>query len=407
MKQTDLVVCELIKSALWKSPVPSNLIGALTISDWNNIYEDIQKQCIELLFADLIKEISIPESVKSNWMTNCYDRIAFNAKLLYLQKDICNLLSCECIDYTILKGYAAAIYYPKPQYRAMGDIDLIVPHKELNHALEVMRIRYGNPTINYMRNDKSVAREFIYAKDEYRIELHRQFSDLPLPCQNDLLNEWIEQDLLSPCIVRSKNNVDFRMLSEEINGLVLLAHISQHLEGGLGLRQIIDWMLYADHCLEDSKWSTFVKKANKLGLETLAITVTKMCQMYMGLSTEKIHWADAAEADLCEELMEFILSCGNFGNKMGINNTVSMVVSQNRSLHVLLKNLQKRGEYNWKLLEKHPGLRPFAGVYQLSRYISKGLKRENALSELHKDIKSGRKRDRMLNRLGAMRMKNE
>ena len=91
---------------------------------------------------------------------------------------------------------------------------------------------------------------------------------------------------------------------------------------------------------------------------------------------------------------------------MGMSNTVAMVVSQNQSLHALLRNLQKRGEYNWKILEKYPKLRPFAGVYQLFRYVNKGLKRENAISELPKDIESGRKRDRMLKRLGAMRMKN-
>ena len=387
--------------------MPSNLIEASSVSDWNDIYEDIQKQCIELLFVDLIKTISIPELVRSNWMANCYNRIAFNAKLLHLQKDTCDLLSREGIGYVILKGYAAAIYYPKPQYRAMGDIDLIVSQNDLNRANEVMTFRYGNPTINYMRNDKSAVREYVYSIDKYRIELHRQFSDLPMPCQNDLLNEWIEEDILSSDIVASQRNIDFHMLSEETNGLVLLAHISQHLEGGLGLRQIIDWMLFVNSCLTDSKWITFAVKVNDLGLETLAITVTKMCQMYLGLPSEKIHWADAAATDLCEELMEFVLSCGNFGNKMGMNNTVSMVVSQNQSPYAFLRNLQKRGEYNWKILKKYPGLRPFAGVYQLFRYIRKGLKRENAISELRKDIKSGRKRDRMLKRLGAMRMKNE
>ena len=406
MKQIDLILCELIKCALWDNPVPNDLLSTLSENDWESVYKEIQEQCIDLLFADLIKGIDIPERIKINWTAICYNRISFNAKLLHLQKDVCGLFAQESINYVILKGYAAAVYYPKPQCRSMGDLDLIVPQKDLNHANEVMRAKYGKPTINYMRNDKSLAREYIYKNDGLRIELHRQFSDLPIPCQNDLLNEWIEQDLLSPRLVEIQNNVIFSMLSEKINGLVLLAHISQHLEGGLGLRQIIDWMLYVNNCLADNKWSAFADNARKLGLETLAITVTKMCQIYLGLSSENIHWADSAEIDLCEELMEFVLSCGNFGNKMGMSNTVAMVVSQNQSLHALLRNLQKRGEYNWKILEKYPKLRPFAGVYQLFRYVNKGLKRENAISELPKDIESGRKRDRMLKRLGAMRMKN-
>lgn len=406
MKQIDLIVCELIKCALWDSPVPSDLLSTLSENEWESVFEEIQEQCIDLLFTDLIKEINIPEKVKSNWTTICYNRISFNANLLHLQRGVCSLFGQESISYAILKGYAAAIYYPKPQYRSMGDLDLIVSQKELNHANEVMRNKYGKPTINNMRNDKSLAREYIFKNEGFIIELHRRFSDLPMPYQNDLLNDWIEQDLLSPNLVKTQNNVVFNMLSEEINGLVLLAHISQHLEGGLGLRQIIDWMLYVNCCLSDNKWSAFANNARELGLETLAITVTKMCQMYLGLSSDNIHWADSAEIDLCEELMDFVLSCGNFGNKMGLSNTVAMVVSQNQSLHTLLRNLQKRGEYNWKILEKHPGLRPFAGVYQLFRYVNRGIKREKALSELPKDIESGRRRDRMLKRLDAMRLKN-
>ena len=38
------------------------------------------------------------------------------------------------------------------------------------------------------------------------------------------------------------------------NGLVLLGHINQHLEEGLGLRQILDWALYVDKALDDDAW---------------------------------------------------------------------------------------------------------------------------------------------------------
>ena len=119
------------------------------------------------------------------------------------------------------------------------------------------------------------------------------------------------------------------------------------------------------------------------------------------MTNKKINWANDAETDLCEELMEFVLSCGNFGEKGGMSNTVAMVVSQNQSLKFLFRNLQMRGEHNWKTLNGKPWLRPFAWLYQAQRYFRKGMGRKNAFSELKKDVKNGKERYVMLKRLRA------
>ena len=64
MKQIDLILCELIKCALWDNPVPNDLLSTLSENDWESVYKEIQEQCIDLLFADLIKGIDIPERIK-------------------------------------------------------------------------------------------------------------------------------------------------------------------------------------------------------------------------------------------------------------------------------------------------------------------------------------------------------
>ena len=61
-----------------------------------------------------------------------------------------------------------------------------------------------------------------------------------------------------------------------------MGHINQHLEEWLGLRQILDWALYADKALDDAWEHTFAPDVRRLGLDRLAITVTRMCQLYLG-----------------------------------------------------------------------------------------------------------------------------
>ena len=126
------------------------------------------------------------------------------------------------------------------------------------------------------------------------------------------------------------------------NGLVLLGHIN-HLEEGLGLRQILDWALYVDKALGDDTWEhTFAPVVHRLGLDRLAITVTRMCQLYLGLRPD-ITWCASADEKVCDSLMNYIMEQGN------------------------------RGMYHWPALNKYPRLKPlltpFAWFWQLCRYL--------------------------------------
>lgn len=54
------------------------------------------------------------------------------------------------------------------------------------------------------------------------------------------------------------------------NGLVLLAHVNQHLGSGLGLRQILDWQMFVDAHLTDELWERgFQHAAQQIGMEKL------------------------------------------------------------------------------------------------------------------------------------------
>ena len=92
--------------------------------------------------------------------------------------------------------------------------------------------------------------------------------------------------------------------------MVLIEYINQHLEEGFGLHQIIEWMLLVDKWLSNENWDFFWVLLQKTGLEKLAITTTKMCEMYLGLSSR--NWCNKADKKLCTELMDYFLASGSF-----------------------------------------------------------------------------------------------
>ena len=194
------------------------------------------------------------------------------------------------------------------------------------------------------------------------------------------------------------------MLPTIPNGLVLLEHICQHLETGIGLRQIIDWMMYVNAKLHDEIWyDQFEAACENIGLRKLAMTVTKMCQLYLGLDPD-ITWCDEIDEGLCESLMGLIIESGNFGRKQGPDTRKSVnTLLAARNFSALFHRLQYRGTNNWTLLKKYPYLKPFAWLYQLIRYIRKGLLQEQPFRSLVQDMKASRNKDDVLSRLEVSR----
>lgn len=187
------------------------------------------------------------------------------------------------------------------------------------------------------------------------------------------------------------------------NGLVLLGHINQHIGSGLGLRQIIDWMCYAEKHLSDEFWNNeFSEASEKIGMKSLAVTVTAMCRKYLSFESE-ITWCNNADESLCDELMEYILAHGNFGRK---DSTGSRTVTVFRWFHNPIygfKKCQEIGCKTWSVLKKHKWLTPFAWMYQIFRFINHGFKRGVTFSSARKNKKQELSETEFLKKLGITR----
>ena len=340
-------------------------------------FEELKKHSIETLFVPVLSQLRIPDELRKEWKNKCIQQISYNTKCQYIQ----NCLPIT-VPYIILKGTSAARYYPYPEYRALGDIDIITKREDFDKALQML-LDHGY-TIT-----KVIDREIELEKNNIPVELHRYFASLHDPQKAKYMDDLIIENI-NPS----------HILPDEINGLVLLEHISQHLEKGLGLRQIIDWMMFVDECLPDNRWSEFQKYVSAIGLEQLAIVATKMCELYLGLPHRE--WCNQADECLCTQLMDYIMVCGNFGNSRSQSiGTGENVFYYFNAPKTFLHLLQERGLVNWKATKKWAFLRPFAWIYQMIRYATRGLNREDAFPELMKEYKAAKQRNKMFEVLGV------
>ena len=364
---------ELIKTAIWEQ-------GIIDVDE--DVYIEMKQHAITVLPANILSTLKMSDDLRESWQDDVLQHVSYYAKYKYAQNRV-----PISVPYVILKGTSAAQYYPHPEYRTMGDIDIMSRREDFESA-------YRDLEENGYKVTKTLEREVTFEKNGIEIELHRYFASLndPTACKylDDLIIENINPSHILP---------DF------INGVVLLEHISQHLEHGLGLRQIIDWMMFVDKCLPDDKWPEFRPMAKAIGLEQLAITTTRMCELYIGLS--KRLWCANADEVLCKELMELILSSGNFGNKWTSDEAVAKTVfTYIRGPLATFKWLQESGLKNWKAAQVFPVLRPFAWIYQGIRYAIRGITQEGSISKLREEYEDSVKRTELFNALGVKQKAN-
>lgn len=365
MQKEQLTLLALIRSALWGDAPPDDPGAALNIAR--------EQMLMPLLFPDT---------------TEAGSCTAHSVRLLFAEDGAIALFRSAGIDAVVLKGAAAACLYPDPLRRTMGDVDLIVPPDMFDDACRVFDENGYRRGSDY----DSDSRHKPYAKDGVDFELHHHYSF-----------DGIDVERFVTEGVARFETVDVEghevpILPPLENGITLLAHLANHLKNSLGLRQVIDWMMYAHAHLSNGEWEReFRAAASSCGLEALAVAVTRLCKKYLGLP-DGVTWCDGADDETVDALLESLLSSGNFGASRGAGANVENV-SVGIRRYGFFRYLQMAGEHNWKAYHRHRWLKPFCSVYQVFRYARQavGARRGKKLSD---DLDRANERYELLRRLG-------
>lgn len=362
-----------------------------TDCDWERVFAEVEAQRLSPLLLGALPETA-PEAVRARWENVAMAHAAHTMALLYEQEQVTRCLETAHIPYAILKGSAAAVYYPQPDCRTMGDIDVLVSPEWFENALELLT------SLGYVRggSEREGVRHVSLRRNGVELELHRRFSYDALDFERYLLDAL-------PRAERAEINGDsFAMLPRLANGLVLLGHIWEHLNSMLGLRQILDWMMYLNACMDRAFWEEeFCPVARELGLEKLAVTLTRLCERYFGLE-QRFLPPDGESDALCERLLRKMLDDGNFGEKRrGSQNTETVTVLMRQQ--GLFPYLQAAGLRHWEAARRHALLRPFAWLYQAFRLPVLWLRQRRSPDQLRSDMGRARHDAALLQELGIKR----
>ena len=360
ISKSQRFLLEAIKASLFNTEFkyPPNI-------DWNDVLIEAKSQTVNGLINPVLP-----------FRDESYEQVkAIYMRILYEQDKVLKCFSNAEIPCVILKGSAASIYYPKPYLRTMGDIDILVPNDRLKDSIEILEsngyIYEHGKGQGFQISD--VTREITYSKNGVLFEIHRSFSSLGFNV-DDILESAINRRVYCEL-----NGYRIPILPTPENGLVLLGHINQHLQNNvLGLRQIIDWEMYVYSVTDKELWrNQFLPLVEDKSLMVLGAYITRMCTRYLGLPVDNRFDVEVDDS-LVEELMEVILTDGNFGRRAYADfsdDELKMISASYGIKHFgLFGYFTQVGMGSSQFFEKHPYLRVFAFIYGFFMQLVRGVR---------------------------------
>ncbi len=382
MNQTERDEIEIIKEALSG--------GSADLSaepDWWGIYKDMSQQAVAPLGYEIYKKRKgsfTDTDLDREWSQSVIEQYNSWYMLMYCQQELVNLLSSAGFDFAIMKGMTNAVLYPVPELRKSGDIDFLVREDEYESVYQLLLDN------GYLKTEELDKAEYhvVLTKDDVVFELHKRPGGTKMdgsPESQALIDffshgldnvEYVEVDKYS-----------FPVLPTLQNGMTLLVHFAGHMREGVGIRHLLDWMVYAERYLSDQYWEEhFCAEAEKVHLKDLAKVMTKVCQRCFGLNND-LTWCRDADSSSCRRLLEYLICEGDFGKKGAFENRGVKLMSESKGIKGFLGRLNYSSKYSMPAARNNLLLRPFAWGYQLIRYLYFSIMRGNPLKMISEDKK--------------------
>ena len=302
--------------------------------------------------------VHIPGIVISNSFENpkyeVFKRAQLMAALRYEQQNyerirITELFEKNGIKHIHLKGSVIAQYYYEPWHRTSCDIDVLIPHDNLNKASKLLTEQLGYVQKSNMTNHDIS----LFRGTNIHVELHYDLCKTGI----SLSDAWDNASAVSGM----KYSYSF---TPEILMLYQYAHMANHFKtGGCGLKSVLDLFFLKANLKYDKKLldDLLIKGGiKKFADEMLRIT--------------NVWFSDAPSSETTDLLTNYIMISGAYGN---IKHTIAVYLHDSKGnseradrFKYIFSRLflsYDHLKYIYPVLLKHQSLTP---IYQVKRWIS-------------------------------------
>ena len=346
---------------------------------------------VEGVFAYMAMKHGLFPAERGAFRAQCMAVIGGYAKRAALADMLFGEFSRRGIDHVRMKGYVLKDYYPVPELRTFGDIDVVIRPEDREKCHGLMR------ELGYqVKTDWEPV--YSYTKPLEYYEFHTELLETDI---SDVLDcrEYF-RDLWRHTVSTGEHAFEF---TPEFHFLYLLAHLAKHVRGsGAGARMYLDLAAFILHFGEKADWSWIAGELEKTGLAAFANTALSFVERYFGVKSPLE--LKPVGVDTLEALADLTAEGGVFGRFALSGGTVTLRSEETGRVAAIRKRLfpaAKTIESRYTYLQKRPWLLPVAWVHRVVRTWGKlGGHAAEAKDILSADEAEVRRQRRMLREIG-------
>ncbi len=313
MKREEAELLEQLQYALQAPPIPSD--GFFCLQEPEEMLALAREHAVMPLLYHLCEVPgNLTDAQRTAIQTAAKTAVRTNYRLLFVTKFVTEYLREHGICAIVLKGVATASYYPVPELRKSGDVDLLIPGEaDFARAIELLRQADFEPC------EKQDALHHLELKNKEGIcvEVHRILAE---PFESKKVNAYLESLLPEYGREVAENDAwgfPFCQPADGCHAFYLILHMLQHfLRAGFGLKFLCDWVVFWNRPVEEPQKQTFLRLVEGSRTGGFVGIMTAACVRYLGLPGERVAFIlETYPADgEVEAFMEEIFGAGEFGH---------------------------------------------------------------------------------------------
>lgn len=303
----------LVRASLWQTPVDCSVFMDCEM-DWDGLGRLAFGQTVGPLACN--GAFTLPPALcpPKEWLREAYARTERNRRTHRMLNgclvEAVSSLENAGITVVLLKGQAYASNYPDPALRQCGDVDLYVGQENYIAACEAVR-RFGWACDAFLDPN---AKHYGCELHGVRVEFHRLAAKLASPSANRRFEAWSSQQLSSGLRSITIGGRDIAVPPPIFNVLFVFLHLYHHfLNGGIGLRQICDWVMLLHVHSGEIDTAELKNCLQAFGLLHAWQMFTPLLVDHLGLPESECPFYSPGYGLKAEKILAIIMREGNFG----------------------------------------------------------------------------------------------
>lgn len=330
--------------------------------DWDKLSQLAHQHLVSGILGYMVMTYpnETTKAIEQNMRQMCLGTILRQTNRAESMKQLSQQMHEQGIDHLMFKGYVLKDYYPVPELRTYGDIDLLIRTEDRKKSDELM-MQLG------FQKKTDWEPVYSYFKDIEYYEIHTDVMEVDVSDKADYIGYF--KHIWEYAVLNEKHCWE---LLPEYHFLYLLTHIAKHITGsGAGIRMYLDIAVFIKHFEDKLNWDYIYKELETLCLTNFANVVLSVVQKYFNIRSPIT--LKNVDEDVLNAFMEFTIDGGIFG-QVGRDSGLMTLKSQDRTnlqisrMDAFIKRLcpsAKTLEKRYTYLQSKPWLLPIAWVHRI------------------------------------------